>query len=130
MLATTTDRVLRRTAAVLRRWHRLPAVVRRRLDYECRAIAVREARRHVAAGATGQLAAIDRVLALLDLAADGHKVSRQRWKAAAAEAGRAALAADGATLEAAWAALADGATREATRIAALVADQAAVPWTG
>jgi len=35
---------LRRTAAVLRRWHQLPAGVRRRLDYECRAIAVRESR--------------------------------------------------------------------------------------
>ena len=80
------DEFLRRTAAVLRRWDALSAETRRRLDYECRAIAVREARLHVSASEEQALAAIDSMFALLDRAIAGGEVSKQEWSAAAASA--------------------------------------------
>jgi len=75
------DRVLRRTAAVLRRWDALSAETRRQLDYECRAIVVREARQHVPESEERSLAAIDNVLALLDRAIAGGEVGEREWSA-------------------------------------------------
>ena len=108
-----------------------------RLDYRCRAIAVREARSHVAGGHAA-LGVIDGVLALLDRASAGAPVTadewaraeawaaaaetRAAWAAAAAEAAAAARAAE----EAAWAAAA-AAARAAE--AAAWAAAAAAAWS-
>jgi len=73
---------LRRVAVVLRQWDSLPSEVRSRLDYECRAIAVREARQHIPASEEPSLAALDVVLALLDRASTSGEISEQEWLAA------------------------------------------------
>jgi hypothetical protein len=93
--------VLRRAVAVLtpEDWARL--------DYVCRAIAVREARARTPHRDPRFLAAIDRVLALLDRAAAGDASKREQWCAAAWEAWEATqgtMAATPSTAAAAWAA--------------------------
>jgi hypothetical protein len=100
-----------------------------RLDYRCRAIAVREARSHVAGGHAA-LGVIDGVLALLDRASAGAPVTADEWARAeawaeAAEtraAWAAAAAAEAAETRAAWAA---AAAAEAAAAAAARAAEAA-----
>lgn len=89
-------RIVRRYAALARRWHVLTDADWQRLMYQCLAVSVREARSHVPAEKTDPLAAIDVVLTLLDRAARGEAVSSGEWSAAEAAAREAA--------EAAWAA--------------------------
>jgi len=84
-----------------------------RLDYECRAIAVREARSHT--DRPSVTAAIDGVLALLDRAAAGGEVQEMEWKAAWAAAARGAAA--WAAAAAAWAPDVAGAAAAADRMA-------------
>lgn len=76
---------VRRYANVARRWHVLQKADWRRLDFEIRAFAVREARSHVPASAELALSAIDGVLVLLDSEAQGRPVAS--WS----DAGTAAL---------------------------------------
>jgi hypothetical protein len=64
----------------------------RRADYACRAVAVREARRHVEPGRASAVRAIDGVLALLGAAAAGEDVAGDRWSRASAEARESASA--------------------------------------
>ena len=92
------------------------------LDYECRAIAVREARTHTKDPPA--LVGIDGVLVLLDRAAIGGAVQRMEWEEAAKAAARAAGVAAKA---AAWAAGAAGAEAWAAAWAAWAAVDAA--WT-
>jgi len=78
--------LVRRYAGLARRWHVLDAAAWRRLDYTSRAIAVREARSHVAPGDPA-LVAIDAVLALLEREhVDPAATTAAAWTAAAATA--------------------------------------------
>ncbi len=119
--------VVCRYARVARRWHALSAEDWRRLDYRCRAIALREARS--SSRNDRALSAIDSVLRLLDIAGSGLSVSDREWYAAyaAAQAAReAAAAATWATLAAREAEAAAGAATWAAREAeAAAATQAA-----
>ena len=74
--------VIARYVRVLPRLLALAPERRARLDYECRAIAVREARAHTEDPPAR--VAIDGVLVLLDRAAAGGTVQRMAWDAAAA----------------------------------------------
>lgn len=65
-------------------WSKLSPEAGRRLDYVCRAIAVREARTHVTD--VKVLAAIDGVLALLDRAVTGETVAGNDWAVAGSAA--------------------------------------------
>jgi len=75
------DEFLRRTAAVLRQWHRLSTETRRRLDYECRAVAVREVRPHVPLSEAQMIVAIDSALLLIARACAGEVLSEQEGEA-------------------------------------------------
>jgi len=106
--------VVRKYASLAYRWHVLTLEQWKRLDCECRAIAVREARTH--ANSASALALFDHVLALLDRAIRGEVVSNQEWKTAenaaidawddaaaeAVEAGGAVAAARAAMTDAGW----------------------------
>jgi len=95
--------LIARYVRVLHRLHEIAPERLTWLDYECRAIAVREARSHTEDPPA--LVAIDGVLVLLDRAAAGGTVQRMAWDAAArAAAGAGAAAWDAAARAAAWAA--------------------------
>jgi hypothetical protein len=97
-----------------------------RLDYRCRAIAVREARSHVAGGHAA-LGVIDGVLALLDRASAGAPVTADEWARAEAWAAAAETrAARAAETRAAWAA--EAAAARAAEAAAWAA-AAAAAWS-
>jgi len=83
--------LIARYVRVLHRLHELAPEHLTKLDYECRAIAVREARSHTEDPPA--LVAIDGVLVLLDRAAAGGVVQEIEWAAAEAEAWAAAEAA-------------------------------------
>lgn len=89
-------------------WGRMTAAQSRYLDLYCRRVAVVEAREHCPTEEAATLAAIDRVLALLDRALAGDEPTCDEWAAALA----AALAAAQEAARAAWSA------REAAREAA------------
>ena len=76
--------LIARYVRVLHRLHEIAPDRLARLDYACRAIAVRESRSHT--NRPSVLAAIDGVLALLDRAAAGGEVQGMKWKEAEAEA--------------------------------------------
>ena len=115
--------ILRRYAAVARRWHALDAPTWRRLDFETRALSVRVARPHATAA---EWRAIDAVLALLDQEAAGKRVPAAAWDAASAAAWDAAGAsAWDAARAAAWDAARDAAGA-AARAAASAAARAAI----
>jgi hypothetical protein len=96
-----------------------------RLDYRCRAIAVREARSHVPGGHVA-LDPIDHVLALLDRASAGAPVTADEWAAAEAAAAVAAAEAAAARAAAARAAAEAAAEAAAARAAVWAAAVAAV----
>jgi hypothetical protein len=72
---------IRRYAELLRASTVLAPEAWRRLDYRCRAVAVREARTHTTDAQI--LTTIDGMLALLDRAGSGEAVTEQEWRAAA-----------------------------------------------
>ena len=84
----------RRSAELARRWHVLDENDWRKLEYQCKAIIVREARSHCPSDATDCLAAIDRVLELLDAETPAEdpawEIAAARWAVSGAMAGRAA----------------------------------------
>jgi hypothetical protein len=82
--------IVARYVRVLHRLHDLAPDRFARLDYECRAIAVREARSHT--DRPSVTAAIDGVLALLNRAAAGGEVQKMEWAQARAAAVYAAWA--------------------------------------
>ncbi len=85
-------------------WGRMTAAQSRYLDLYCRRVAVVEAREHCPTKEAATLAAIDRVLALLDRALAGDEPTCDEWAAAEAAAAAAAWAAWEAAWEVAWAA--------------------------
>lgn len=91
--------VIRRYASLAHQWHVLTPAQWTRLDYRCRAIAVREAMRHTTEEPV--IAACNGVLALLDRAGTGGEVSHEEWAEAEARAARAARA-EAAAAAAAW----------------------------
>lgn len=92
--------MIHRYADLVRRWHVLTDEDWTRLDYACRAIAVREAMTH--AKNDRVIGACDAMISLLDRAATGDRVSDDEWADATG-------AADAAGADAAWAAVADAA---------------------
>jgi hypothetical protein len=120
--------LIARYVRVLHRLHELAPDRLVRLDYECRAIAVRESRSHT--NRPSVLAAIDGVLALLDRAAAGGAVQRMEWKAAEKAAAGAAWVAAKAAAGAAGAAARDAAARAAAEaVDAWAAAEAMAAWT-
>jgi hypothetical protein len=82
--------VVRAYADVAARWHVLDAAAWRRLDYECRAIAVREAATHTTDAAA--LAACATVIALCERVIAGDEPTESEWSAARAAAASARAA--------------------------------------
>jgi hypothetical protein len=96
-----------------------------RLDYRCRAIAVREARSHVPGGHVA-LDPIDHVLALLDRASAGAPVTADEWAAAeAAAVAEAEVVWAAAEAEVVWAAAEAAALAAVAAVAARAAAEAA-----
>jgi hypothetical protein len=73
--------VVRRYAALVRRWHVLTPETWHRLDYRVRSICVREAMVHTSNATV--LGACQSVVALCDRAASGGQSSDEEWRAAA-----------------------------------------------
>jgi hypothetical protein len=127
--------MVRRYAAVARRWHALTPEVWHRLDYAARAIAVREARLHTTD--SGVIAACGRVIALCDRVVAGDEPSQEQWAEAAAAAWSAGWSAEAeagaraaawsAARAATWSAAAAAAARSAAA-AARSAAAAAAAW--
>jgi hypothetical protein len=96
--------MVRRFALLVRRSAALTAEDWQRLDFACRAVALREARSHVQRDEWGVLTALDRALGLCEQAASGVSVADAEWTKESAAARAAAEAA--AAAAAAWAAAA------------------------
>lgn len=117
-------------------WGRMTAAQSRYLDLYCRRVAVVEAREHCPTEEAATLAAIDRVLALLDRALAGDEPTCDEWAAAEAAAWAAREAAREAARKAAWAAReaawaaarAACATAAATAAVAAAAAAAGLAW--
>jgi hypothetical protein len=95
--------MVRRYAAVARRWHALTPADWRKLDFAARAICVREAVSHTKVARVVEVCGA--VIALCDRAASGDEPTEQEWRAVAAEAEaawRAAEAEAWRAAEAAW----------------------------
>lgn len=92
--------LIRRYAALARRWHVMDDAAWRRLDYTCRDIALQEALRYVPPGHSS-LPAIEKVRDLLRRAASGGVPKRKEWASASAAVAAAAPASTWQVLEAA-----------------------------
>jgi hypothetical protein len=117
--------MVRRFALLIRRSAALTAEDWQRLDFACRAVALREARSHVQRDEWGVLTALDRALGLCEQAASGVSVADAEWTKESAAARAAAEAAAAAAAEWAAAAAAAAAVEAAAWAAAAAAWAAA-----
>jgi len=95
--------VIRRYAGLVRRWSVLTDADWHRLDYQCRIIALGEARAQVTIDKWGVTAALDAVVVLLRREVAGDAPTQIEWAAATRAAEAATWAAEAATRAATWA---------------------------